>query len=120
MNEGWLGEEYIVLFEEKAPELERAYSFSDFLPGYRLVGLRGGDDFIIEAGSGSLFTVPTVPLVDRFVKSFSFQGSPSKLASDDSLRGKIKWYFIPPAFGRHPTAEAGSALLGMLPIPFVS
>ena len=30
MNEGWLGEEYIVLFEEKAPELELAYGLSDF------------------------------------------------------------------------------------------
>ena len=61
MNEGWLGEEYIVLFEEKAPELERAYGLADFLPGYKLLGLRGGEDFIVEDNNGSLFTFPTVP-----------------------------------------------------------
>jgi len=105
MNEGWLGEEYIVLFEERVPELERAYGLSDLLPSHKLLGLRGGEDFIVEDNNRRLFTFPTVPVVDRSVKPFSFHVSPPKLTSDDSLRGKIKWHIIPLAFGRSPTAE---------------
>jgi hypothetical protein len=58
MKEGWLDDDYIILFEERSSSLTEAYAIQDFLPSYKLVGLRGWDDFIVQDHRGVLFTVP--------------------------------------------------------------
>jgi hypothetical protein len=102
MNEGWYGDDYLVLFEEKAPSLEKAYGLVEALPGYRLVGLRGWDDFIVEDTAGARFTVPTVPLLPRYLKPFGAATTQSDAAPDDPTKGRIKWNITPIIFGGDP------------------
>ncbi|HEY8185052.1 MAG TPA: hypothetical protein VIF64_03225 [Pyrinomonadaceae bacterium] len=106
MREGWLGDKYIVLFEEQASSLEEAYGFFGFLPGFRLIGLHGWDDFLVEDSGGNLFTVDTVPLLKERIRSFIFEESLDRLISDDRLRGKIKWYVQPLVFSGNPALES--------------
>ena len=47
MVEGWRGDEYFVLFEAQGLSLQGAYGLTEGLRGYRLLGLRGWDDFIV-------------------------------------------------------------------------
>ncbi len=102
MTEGWCGDDYLVLFEEQARSLEQTYGIADALPGYRLVGLRGWDDFIVEDPTGARFTVPTVPLLARYLKPFTISETKSKLAPDERAKGRIKWYITPIVFGGDP------------------
>src|SRR5919197_1707740 len=102
MIEGWCGGDYLVLFEDGASALEQAYGLADSLPGYHLVGLRGWDDFIVEDATGARFTVPTVPLLPRYLKPFSAAGDQGTLSPDDRVRGRIKWYTKPIIFGGDP------------------
>ncbi len=95
MTEGWYGDDYLVLFEQKAPSLERAYGLSEALPGYHLVGLRGWDDFIVEDSRGARFTVPTVPLLSRHLRPFPTSILQLKAASDEAVAGRIRWYITP-------------------------
>jgi hypothetical protein len=110
MVEGWYGDEYIALFGEAAPKLEAAYALPDYLPGYRLVGLKGWDDFIVRDSTGAWFTVPTVPLSSEHLESY---GVPDGLGEripeegglppfDEQGRRKIKWYIQPIVFGGDP------------------
>ncbi len=102
MTEGWYGDDYLVLFEQKAPSLERAYGLSEALPGYHLVGLRGWDDFIVEDSRGARFTVPTVPLLSRHLRPFPTSILQLKAASDEAVAGRIRWYITPVVFGGDP------------------
>ncbi len=102
MTEGWYGDDYLVLFEERAPALERAYGLSATLPGYRLVGLRSWDDFIVEDPTGGRFTVPTVPLLPKHLAPFTVPENPSRPEPDANVRGRIKWYITPIVFGGDP------------------
>jgi len=102
MTEGWYGDDYLVLFEEKAAALDQAYGFGAALPGYRLVGLRSWDDFIVEDSSGARFTVPTVPLLKEQLAPFPGPKSPSSPEPDAKVRGRIKWYITPIVFGGDP------------------
>jgi hypothetical protein len=102
MIEGWYGDDYLVLFEERAPALERAYGLTAALPGYRLVGLRSWDDFIVEDSTGARFTIPTVPLLPEHLAPFTVPASAGTSKPDDKLRGRIKWYITPIVFGGDP------------------
>jgi hypothetical protein len=102
MIEGWLRDDYLILFEETALSLEAAYDLSTYLPGYRLVGLRGWDDFIVEDSGGRLFTVPTVPILRDHLSPLRFEDTRGDLVPDDRLTGKIKWYVTPIALGGDP------------------
>jgi hypothetical protein len=110
MMEGWYGDQYITLFGEAAPKLEAAYALPDYLPGYRLVGLEGWDDFIVRDATGACFTVPTVPLLSEYLDSFDIPSGPGERTPDgggfppldDRGRGKIKWYIQPIVFGGDP------------------
>jgi hypothetical protein len=70
MIEGWSGDEYLILFEEDAPGLQQAYALGQFLPGHRLLGLRGWDDFIVQDEAGAVLCVPTVPLGSDHLEPF--------------------------------------------------
>jgi hypothetical protein len=101
MREGWSGDAYIILFDERAPALQASYGIASALPGYRLLGLRGWDDFIVEDPSGARFIVPTVPLLLSNLSAFENNDQP-ELEADARVRGRIKWYITPLVFGGDP------------------
>src|SRR5207245_7401233 len=101
MTEGWYGDDYLILFEERAVALDRAYGLSAALPGYRLVGLRGWDDFIVDDSNGARFTVPTVPGLAEHLAPFSTPKGPSRAEGDPTVRGGMKWRVTPTARGGH-------------------
>jgi hypothetical protein len=103
VTEGWYGDEYLVLFEQDAPALERAYGLAAALPDYRLVGLRGWDDFIVEDTAGARFTVPAVPLTSAHLQPFTVPET--QPTPDDRVRGRIKWYVTPIVFGGDPARD---------------
>lgn len=102
MKEGWLDDDYIILFEEKSSSLHEAYGIPDFLPGYQLVGLRGWDDFIVENNRGVLFTVPTVPISLGHLRLLEMELIQAELVADEEKLGQIKWYIKPVCFGGDP------------------
>jgi hypothetical protein len=109
MNEGWIEDEYLVLLSEA--EIIRAmgkYQFDKYLPGYRLVGLRGWDEFIVADTSGTVYSLPTIPLAASNVELFSLSGTPA-LTPDPRFSGKIKWYVTPLIFGGDPQDKANLA-----------
>ena len=106
MNEGWHDEEYFVLFDaEESQRASKRYAVSRSLPGFKIIGLRGWDDFIVLADGGKLYTVPTVPAVSKYLKPFQFPDDADTLVDDPRLRGRIKWYIQPVVYGGSPTAR---------------
>jgi hypothetical protein len=106
MQEGWIGDDYVVLFE--ASEIASAsdrYSVGSALPGFSVIGLWGWDDFIIKDCEGQLFTVPTVPMIQNHIAPLKLLLDKSALRSDDRFTGKIKWYVNPIVFGGDPEAD---------------
>jgi hypothetical protein len=62
--EGWYGSDHLLLFNEtEIASASDRYAVSQFLPGYKVIGLRCWDDFILEDASGARYCVPTVPTV---------------------------------------------------------
>lgn len=106
MREGWVGDDYLILFETDEQQVASAkYSIPELLPGYRLLGLRGWDDFIVEDDAGHLFTVPTVPAITAHLNPFRLPRVDQVWMADERLRGKIKWYLKPLVFGGDPSSE---------------
>jgi hypothetical protein len=103
MLEGWLDDDYIILFEEQSSTLHEAYALPDFLPDYQLVGLCGWDDFIVKNNHGILFTVPTVPLSTVHLRPLEKDLNPADLVADEGKVGQIKWYTKPVCFGGDPS-----------------
>lgn len=102
MIEGWYGDDYLILFEEDAPAVEKTYALASYLPDHRLLGLKGWDEFIVEGEDGARFTVPTVPVLPQYLREFSLGSVGGKLTPDHQMRGKIKWYITPVVFGGDP------------------
>ena len=106
MNEGWNGNDYLILFDEAESELmTEGYGVRQFLPGLTVVGILGWDDFILRNEAGQLFRVPTVPLVQRYVESLDEVPDGTGLTEDRKFTGKIKWYTQPIVFGGDPSSE---------------
>jgi hypothetical protein len=102
MIEGWAEETYFILFDTiEIEQLTEAYCLAEFLPGYRLVGLRNWDDVIVADDNGSIFTVPTVPTVAQYLEPCSLPDI-SDLQHDEGVAGQIKWYITPIIFGGDP------------------
>jgi hypothetical protein len=102
MQEGWLHDNYLILFSEG--EINAAslrYGIAQFLSNFSVAGLRGWDDFIIRDSGGNLFTVPTVPMDEEYIEAFSLPGDVS-LKSDSRFTDKLKWYVKPLVFGGDP------------------
>ena len=59
MREGWLEAEYVILFEEsESAAMADGYGVAAALPGFKLIGLRGWDDFLVRDESGNFFSAP--------------------------------------------------------------
>ena len=101
MREGWCGDEYLILFDKDADRFHGDYGLALTLPGYRLVGLRAWDDFIVEDSLGARFTIPTVPTDLTYIAPFVMPEG-AALQPDDKVRGHIKWYVTPLVFGGDP------------------
>lgn len=104
MREGWVGEDYLILFD--AGELEavaESYAFPSLLPGFKLLGLRSWDDFIVDDGAGNLFTVPTIPVQSEYLAPFQLPGVDRVWTVDERFSGRIKWYVKPLIFGGEPS-----------------
>src|SRR5690348_17048248 len=105
MIEGWQGDDYLILFEGfEILAAENRYGFEKFLPGYRLIGLRGWDDFIVRDEAGRFYSIPTVPLVPQYLESFTLPQPEATLVSDSRFTGKVKWYVKPIVLGGDPNA----------------
>ncbi len=103
MQEGWYGDEYLVLFDaSEAPRASVRYDIDRSLPGYEVLGLRGWDDLIVRDPAGVLFTVPTVPAVPSYLEPFQLPESGTVLKGDPRFTGRIKWYVTPIVFGGDP------------------
>ena len=103
MNEGWLGDEYLIIFDEtEAASASDRYSISQLLPGYQVVGLRGWDDFILTDSAGQTCTVPTVPTDPKYLSPFALPDAGLSLSPDPRFCGRIKWYVMPTVFGGDP------------------
>jgi hypothetical protein len=104
MKEGWIGDDYLVLFHE--PEVEQVtarYQVVTQLPGHNVIGLRGWDDLIVRDVAGSAHVVPSVPLNPQHMTPYVVP-SQSALRQDGRFAGKIKWYLQPVVFGGDPNA----------------
>lgn len=100
MREGWFENKYLILFEpDEIDSTSRRYSFPKLLPGYRLLGIRDWDDFIVEDSEGQVFTVPTVPLAENHRVAYQLPKAEQELLADAQFTGKIKWYVKPLVFG---------------------
>ena len=105
MQEGWRGDDHLLLFDEV--EIDAAgerYAVTALLPGYRVLGLMGWDDFIVQDASGRTYTIPTVPLDTQYLSPFNIPPK-EMLVRDERFEGKIKWYIKPIVFGGDPLSE---------------
>ena len=103
MTEGWHGDDHLILFDEaEAGQASNRYAIAKFLPGYRVIGLRGWDDFIVQDSAGGTYIVATVPAVAKNLSPYTLPAADSKLSPDDRFKGKIKWYVKPVVFGGDP------------------
>jgi hypothetical protein len=103
MKEGWAGDVYLILFDEaEVANLSELYGFSEMLPGYHLLGLRGWDDFIVQNSEERIFSVPTIPLDAKYLTPVAIPMRHDNLHPDARFREKIKWYVKPIAFGGDP------------------
>ncbi|HEU4886048.1 MAG TPA: hypothetical protein VFT45_27670 [Longimicrobium sp.] len=109
MREGWLGDDYIILFsEEEATAASRRYGIGEALPGCTIIGLWGWDDFLVRDPAGRTFTVPTVPMSAGYQREIALPPA-APLLADDRFTGRIKWYVTPIIFGGDP--EPGENLI---------
>ena len=106
MIEGWNGSDHLILFDEAeiASATDR-YGVSHFLPGYKVIGLRGWDDFILQDSRGATYCAPTVPAVAEHLSVYALPSDGTRLSPDERFQGKIKWYVMPIVFGGDPKAQ---------------
>jgi hypothetical protein len=69
------------------------------LPGYKIAGLLGWDDFLVKDKYGDSIRVPTLPCVSAHLTTFHLPSVVDELIADDQFSGKIKWYVKPLVFG---------------------
>ena len=96
----WHGEDYLVLFDEsEAAAVSERYEVLRLLPGFKVLGLRRWDDFIVRNAAGQTYSIPTLPLDTLYLSSFSVPDGKTALQPDGRFTGKIKWYVKPIALG---------------------
>jgi hypothetical protein len=103
MVEGWLADQYVVLFEQSEwSQITERYGLAEFLGGYSIEGLLGWDDFILRDLQGKRFHVPTVPLIPDHVQALDRTIEIRDLVADVKVAERIKWYVKPIVFGGSP------------------
>ena len=107
MHEGWHNDDYLILFDHcEVEQKQQEYGFNQLLPGYRLLGLIGWDDFLVmEHASQKLFRIPTIPTSAERRKEWPHAVELAELKPDDRFHGKIKWYVHPIVFGGDPSSS---------------
>jgi hypothetical protein len=96
----WHGEDYLVLFDEsEAAAVSERYEVLRLLPGFKVLGLRRWDDFIVRNAAGQTYSIPTLPLNTLYLSSFAVPDGKTALQPDGRFAGKIKWYVKPIALG---------------------
>ena len=106
MIEGWYGSDHLILFDDaEIASASDRYAVSQFLPGYRVIGLRGWDDFILQDSSGATYCAPTIPAVPNHVSAYTLPSGGTTLSPDNRFKGKVKWYVKPIAFGGDPQSQ---------------
>ena len=106
MNEGWYGDEYLVLFTQAESDAAAArYSLARRLPGYVLVGLRFWDDFIVVSPAGTCLSLSTVPLDVARGQEFELPSAALCLRPDTRFNERVRWYVKPLMFGGEATPE---------------
>ena len=89
MNEGWVGEDYLILFDEaEVASASDRYAISQLLPGYQVLGLRGWDDFILRDSAGLPYSVPTVPADPKYLSPFPVPEVGASLIPDPRFSGR--------------------------------
>lgn len=107
MKEGWVGEEFLTILDEReAGVASVSYAIDRWLPGYSVVGLRSWDDLLVRSPSGEVFSVPAVPIALEHLEPYAVPLPEVVLEADPQFAGKVKWYTKPIAFGGSPTDEA--------------
>jgi len=107
VKQGWYGDDYLILFNEPEASLASdSYGISQVLPGFKVIGLRGWDDFILQDSEGATYSVPTVPAIPTHLSPYALPPAGLTLASDDRFQNKIKWYVKPVVFGGDPQLGA--------------
>jgi hypothetical protein len=110
MKEGWLGDEYLILFEGSEISAGAGrYAVDVALPGFELIGLRSWDDFIVRDQNHEYFIVPTIPFERGELTPFQMPNGALDLDPDERFAGRIKWYVKPLKFGGDP--EIGDNLV---------
>jgi len=105
--EGWYGSDHLILFNEtEISSVSDRYALSQFLPGYKVIGLRGWDDFILQDSSGATYCALTVPALAGTPLGIRAPTRSATLRPDDRFHGKIKWYVKPVVFGGDPQSQA--------------
>ena len=114
MIEGWASDDYLMLLStDEAKAASERYGIADLLPGYRIIGLRGWDDFIVEGQNGDSFTLPTVPCEAGELARHHVPAC-DKLIADDRFTGRVKWYITPVKFGGDPAARENLTWISLL------
>ncbi len=106
MIEGWLEDQYLILFDDD--EIRSAtdrYECCELLPGFEVIGLAGWDDLLIRDSMGNTSRVPSVPLTKDLATSWALPTDLSALEKDDRFSGRVKWYLKPLVFGGDPESE---------------
>lgn len=102
MNEGWLDDDYLILFSKsEIVDASRRYGMARLLPGFTVVGLLGWDDLLVQDAAGKTYAIPAVPIDKQYLRAYQ-PPKPSALQPDERFMGKIKWYVTPLVFGGDP------------------
>jgi hypothetical protein len=88
--EGWHGDDYLILFDEsEVAAASDRYEVLRLLCGFKVLGLRSWDDFIVRNVSGQIYSVPTLPLDARDLTPLSLPDGATTLNPDTRFSGKI-------------------------------
>src|ERR1700731_1799107 len=102
MREGWSGDDHLIIFaESEVDPVSERYALSALLPGYRILGLRGWDDFVVQDLAGRSYSIPTVPLDFQYLSPFDIPPNVN-LVKAERFEGKLsgtssqsRWAAIP-------------------------
>jgi hypothetical protein len=102
MDEGWNSNKYWIIFNKKEiTQYTKSYDIERYLKGYKIIGLLGWDDFIVEDKTKRHFTVPTIPISSKYLNEIDYKVI-TQVEEDPRYKGKIKWYIKPIVFGGNP------------------
>ena len=107
MNHFWINKEhYNILSTEESARYEVV--LKKYINKFRVIGIVGWDNFILSDGSNH-FSIPTVPVDQKYLKELEYPDLKPMTKSEQSEHSKIKWYLTPLIFGGSPDSESNIA-----------